>query len=386
MTKSKGSTTKPPRFRREDKREVRYVLSIAIAEAMSWLFWVIPTRVRYLLADTLSALFHRSTRTYRDNVEANVRQVLGPDVSEREVRDIVKQIFSVSGRNFMDLITMPRKGRRSFLSAVIPKTGGWERIDEAVAEKRGVIFVTGHVGCFDFIGQAFWAKGYKMTVVTGRTTSRFIFDGVTHLRRSKGSKMVEPTPSGIRDVIRALRRGECAVIVCDRDFFQNGRHVTFFGRPTTLPPGIIRIARDTGAIVVPIFTRRRGRAHELDVLDPFTVEKTPDLSADIDRGLAKVVSVLEGGIRASIEQWVMFQRVWPDVAPEPVRVFPVGSPLESELLEKVASALPERPILPELGTRTGSGPRKRVDDASNTLREDAVESNQVSRSLDVIDS
>ena len=383
---SKGSTTKPPRFRREDKREVRYILSVTIAEAMSWLLWVIPTWLRYRLADTLSMLFHRSTRTYRDNVEANVRQVVGLDVSDREVNEIVKHIFTVSGRNFTDLITMPRMARRSLLSAVVPRTGGWERIDQAVAEKRGVIFVTGHVGCFDFIGQAFSAKGYKMTVVTGRTTSRFIFDGVTHLRRSKGSKMVEPTPSGIRDVIRALRRGECAVIVCDRDFFQNGRHVTFFDRPTTLPPGIIRIARDTGAIVVPIFTRRRGRSHELDVLEPFTIEKTTDLAADIDYGLAKVVSVLESGIRATVEQWVMFQRVWPDVAPEPVRVFPVGSPLESELLEKVASALPERTILPDLGTRIASGPRSRLEGASVTSREDAIEPDQASRSPDVTDN
>lgn len=356
---SKESTTKHPRFRREDKREVRYLLSITIAETLSWLFWMVPTSVRYGIADILSALFHRSTHTYRDNVEANVRQVIGPDISEDHVKAITTGIFRISGRNFMDLITMPRRSRRSLLSAVVPRGGAWETIDRALSEQRGVIFVTGHVGCFDFIGQAFWAKGYKLTVVTGRTTSRFIFDGVTHLRGSKGSKMVEPTPSGVREVIRALRRGECAVIVCDRDFFQNGREVSFFGRPTTLPPGIVRIARDTGAIVVPIFTKRRARNHELQVLDPFMIEKTADLAVDMDQGLKKVVRVLEIGISESIEQWAMFQRVWRESAPEPVRVFPVGSPLESELLEKVASALPERPILVDRGARPG-GPAPRA--------------------------
>lgn len=350
---SKESTTRHPRFRREDKREVRYLLSITIAETLSWLFWMVPTSVRYGIADILSALFHRSTHTYRDNVEANVRQVIGPDISEDHVKAITTGIFRISGRNFMDLITMPRRSRRSLLSAVVPRGGAWETIDRALSEQRGVIFVTGHVGCFDFIGQAFWAKGYKLTVVTGRTTSRFIFDGVTHLRGSKGSKMVEPTPSGVREVIRALRRGECAVIVCDRDFFQNGREVSFFRRPTTLPPGIVRIARDTGAIVVPIFTERRAQNHELRVLDPFMILKTADMAVDMDQGLKKVVRVLEIGISESIEQWAMFQRVWPESAPEPVRVFPVGSPLESELLEKVASALPERPILLERGTRPG---------------------------------
>ncbi len=353
MTPSKGSTTKKPLFRREERRELRYLLSITIAETLSWLFWLLPTRLRYGIADVLSVLFHRFTNTYRDNVESNVRQVVGHAMTDDQVAHTAKEIFKVSGRNFMDLITMPRLSRRSLLSAVVAPTGSWETIDQALAEQRGVIFMTAHVGCFDFIGQAFWAKGYKMTVVTGRTTSRFIFDGVTHLRASKGSKLVEPTPSGVRDVIRALRRGECAVIVCDRDFFQSGREVEFFGRVTTLPPGIVRIARETGAVIVPIFTRRGHRDHSLHVFDPFTIEKTADLSADMDRGLAKVVTILEAGISESVDQWAMFQRVWPDAAPEPVRVFPVGSPLESELLEKVAAALPERPILPERGTRIG---------------------------------
>lgn len=357
VTMSRVPQSKPLRFRREERREFRYLLSLSIAEAMSWFLWLMPRRLRYFLADMLSASFHRSTHTYRDNVEANVRQVVGADVSDDEVKALARDVFKVSGRNFTDLITMPRRGRRSLLADVLPNAKGWETIDCALAEQRGVIFVTGHVGCFDFIGQAFWAKGYKLTVVTGRTTSRFIFDGVTHLRASKGSRMVEPTPSGVRDVIRALRRGECAVIVCDRDFFQNGRRVTFFGRRTTLPPGIVRIARDTGAIVVPIFTRRRERGHELQVLDPFTIEKTPDLATDMDQGLARIVRVLETGISESVGQWAMFQRVWPDVAPDPVRVFPVGSPLESELLEKVASALPERPLLPDRGARIGLGHR-----------------------------
>ena len=62
----------------------------------------------------------------------------------------------------------------------------------------------------------------------------------------------------MRRVIRALRRAEIAGFVVDYDFFQNGVPMTFFDRETTLPPGAIRIARDTGALVVPMF---RGAGH-----------------------------------------------------------------------------------------------------------------------------
>jgi hypothetical protein len=96
---------------------------------------------------------------------------------------------------------------------------------------------------------------------------------------------------------------------------------------------------------VPIASRRTDRHYELDILAPFTVPKTNDLERDMAEGFAKLVPALETGIRRGTSQWVMFQQVWPETPPLAVRVFPVGSPIESELLEKVAQALPERPLV-----------------------------------------
>jgi KDO2-lipid IV(A) lauroyltransferase len=331
-----------PIFRREERHEFRYHLSVFLAEFFSWVFWLIPRPVRYWIADRVADIFRRSTHTYRDNVESNVSQVLGVEPQAPEVQAATRSIFRTSARNFIDLVTMPRESRSKLLHSLKLTSGDWSPIDEALAQGRGVILVACHLGSFDQAGLVLWARGYKLTIVTGRTTSRFIFDGVTHLRGAKGSTLVEPTPSGVRTVIRALRNGECAVIVSDRDFFQNGRPVEFFGKTTSLPPGAIRIARDTGAVVVPILTKRLKNGHEMAISEPFTVEKTADLEADMRAGFENLVPAMEEGIRERVSQWVMFQRVWPDVPTPAVRVFPVGSPLESELLEKVAQAIPER--------------------------------------------
>ena len=368
MTNKGQRTHKPPLFHREPRHELRYTLSVAIAEFMSWFFWLIPQPIRYGFAVVLADLFRTMTGTYRDNVEANIRQVVADSLPSHELDRLTRSIFRSSARNFMDLITMPRESREWFQSSIHVADGSWSTIDDAIASGTGVIFLTGHVGCFDFIGQAFWARGYKLTVMTGRTTSRFIFDGVTHLRGSKGTTLVEPTPSGVRQILKALHRGECAVILSDRDFFQSGREVTFFGKSTTLPPGIVRIARDTGAAVIPVFTRRDDDGHQLTILPPFFVEKTRDVKADTDRGLMKVVEVLEQGIRPSLDQWAMFQRVWPDAPAEAVRVFPVGSPMQSELLERVASALPERDVDGKgatIGSALKSGLRRSEPDKSD---------------------
>jgi hypothetical protein len=93
---------------------------------------------------------------------------------------------------------------------------------------------------------------------------------------------------------------------------------------------------------VPIFTWRGRDGHELTILEPIYVEKTRDVHADVEAGMAQLIPVLEHGIRSCIDQWVMFQRVWLSSPPESMRVFPTGSPLESPLLEKVALKLPEK--------------------------------------------
>lgn len=342
VSSEKSARKRTPLFKREERHEFRYQVSVFLAELFSWTFWLIPKPIRYAIADRAGDIFRRATNTYRDNVEANVAQVLGLTPESEDVRTAVKSIFHTSARNFTDLIVTPRQSSKALVTSLRVRHGHWGMVDDALAHGKGVILVSGHLGSFDQVGQVFWARGYKLTIVTGRTTSRFIFDGVTHLRGSRGAKLVEPTPSGIRQVIRNLRLGEVAVIVADRDHFQNGRAVELFGRTTTLPPGAIRIARDTGATIVPIAQRRTGRTHELDILEPFTVPRTADLEADMAAGFAKLLPRLEHAIRESIAQWVMFQRVWPETPPPALRVFPVGSPLESELLEKVAQALPER--------------------------------------------
>lgn len=328
------------RFRREERRELRYHLSIIAAGICSWIATALPSVLRNWLADRGGDLFFRMSPTYRENVIANVRQVMGATAAPDEVLAAARHIFQASARNFADLLRLPHTGREEFVRSVPLVKGTWSLLDDALAGGRGVILMTAHVGAFDYVGHTISIRGYPLTSVTGRTTSRFIFDAVTHLRRSHGAPIVEATPSGVRRVIQALRRGECAAFLADYDFFQNGRPVVFFGRPTTLPPGPIRIARDTGALVVGAFARRTREGYALSLEEPFAVEKTSDLEADLERGMARAVRVLERAIAAAPDQWVMFQRVWPSAAAEPVRVFPVGSPLESELLKRVDDVLP----------------------------------------------
>ena len=328
------------RYRRERPRQLRHRLSTAIADVVARGVYWLPDGVRDGVADRIGDLWIRLTPVYRANVIANLGQVLGPEASRPELEAKARDVFRMSARNFGELLRLRHLTPKQLIDLVPVPDKDVAVMNAAHERGQGVIIATAHMGAFDLLGHAIAARGVPMTVITGRTTSRFVFDGVTHLRHSHLVKMVEPTPGGVRRVIRALRQGEIAGFVVDYDFFQNGLPMTFFGRETTLPPGAIRIARDTGALVIPMFPRRGPRGHELRVGEPFEVAKTADIDADVAAGMEVLKSRLEAGIGANPEQWVLFQRAWPLEPALPVRVFPVGSPLESELLKRVDAVLP----------------------------------------------
>jgi KDO2-lipid IV(A) lauroyltransferase len=347
------------RYRRERPRQLRYRLSTAIADVVSRIAFCLPDRIRDGIADRIGDIWVRLTPVYRANVIANLAQVLGAETSLPELEAMARQVFRMSARNFGELLRLKHLTPEQMI-ALVPISGKDLAVLHAAQERgQGVIIATAHMGAFDMLGHAIAAQGVPMTVITGRTTSRFVFDGVTHLRHSHLVSMVEPTPGGVRRVIRALRRGEIAGFVADYDFFQNGLPMTFFGRETTLPPGAIRIARDTGALVIPMFPRRGPRGHELSVGEPFEVPKTANIDADVAAGMEVLKSRLEEGIGANPDQWVLFQRAWPLEPSPPVRVFPVGSPLESELLKRVDAVLPPRRDAPL--SRREDAPTGRTD-------------------------
>ncbi len=331
-----GGSGKGTKFQREERREIRYPLSVACAKIVSWFTRLTPPAFRYRIADRGGDLYYRFAHIYRDNVRANISQVLGPAASEEELEDATRKVFRTSARNFTDLLLVPHKQDGQMSRETIVTRGSFRLIDDALSDGKGAIILTGHLGAFDLMGQVLHERGYKLTVVTAQTTGRFLFDAVTFLRNVRGMELVEANPSGVRKAIQAVRRGECAVLVSDRDFFQSGRRLKFFGRETTLPPGVVRIAREAGATIVPVFGERVPTGHSISIEPGFKVPKTDDIDADIAAGMTQVVRVLERAISLSPDQWVMFQRVWPSEPADPTRGAQVDSHPGPALLEPAA--------------------------------------------------
>jgi KDO2-lipid IV(A) lauroyltransferase len=119
----------------------------------------------------------------------------------------------------------------------------------------------------------------------------------------------------LRQMLMYLRRGGVVGILGDRDVTHNGLPVTFFGAPTTLPIGPIRLAVETGAVLVTMFCPRHGDRYRLFV-EEVPVQRTGDREQDMAWTAERVVAVLERIIRPWPEQWVIFERIWTGDRPQ----------------------------------------------------------------------
>jgi KDO2-lipid IV(A) lauroyltransferase len=325
-----------------------------VSQRLAWLVSqvarLVPLPLAYWLADRCGDLVYLLLKTYRRNVQHNVALALGPGADAQEVRRVARRVFRNSARNFIDLLRVPHLSPEELIRSIQVCQESWAEFERLATSGQGAVIVTAHLGPFDYVGQLLSARGYRFTSLTTRTVPEFLDAAVNYLRTSRGLRIERATPGGIRRVILALRRGELVGLAADRDFLQNGWPVIFFGKETTLPPGPVRLARSAGVPILAAFTRRLKRGYQLLIEPPFYIERTDDAARDLRSGLQRLIELFERHIREAPDQWVIFQRVWPERPAPVLRVFPVGSPLEGELLGWGAD--PARPLTEPLVSPT----------------------------------
>jgi lauroyl/myristoyl acyltransferase len=299
-------------FRKSQRRDATFYLAAFCAAALSWIVRFVPDAIEDWVALRLGDLSYLLSKSWRANVDSNVSHILDERPGSARVRRTTRAIFQANALNVATMLRSPHQSPQQLLDGVHVTRGAWSIVDDALARGSGAIVLTGHLGSFDTMGSAISARGYPIAAITAKTTNRFTFEFISFLRAAHKVRLIEASSAGVREALEWVRAGNVLCLLSDRDFFVNGESVEFFGERTTLPVGAVRIARETGATVVPMFTIRHGREHALMIEQPFIVERTANRADDVRVGMQRVTAALEGAIEIAPEQWVMFQRVWPE--------------------------------------------------------------------------
>jgi lauroyl/myristoyl acyltransferase len=270
----------------------------------------LPAPVAFAMGRAGGQVYHRLDRDRREALTANLAQVLGPAAGRRELERTVRRGFASYGRYWVEAFRLEDLTAAEIRRRL--RIEGRHHIDTALAAGRGAIFASPHVGNWDAGGAWLAASGYAATAVVERLRPAELYERFARYRRALGLELL-PLDDGaetLRGVIRALRAGRLACLVCDRDLTGGGVQVRLFGATAVMPGGPASIALRTGAPLLPcaVYHDRRPGRWRAVVHPPLAPERTGDTRKDTLALTQRLAGEFERLIGAAPTQWHVVSR------------------------------------------------------------------------------
>lgn len=256
------------------------------------------------LGDLAWALDRRHRRVALDNVAAAL-----PELSPEERRHLVHRCFRHFGSAVLDHLSSTRFGLEELCRRLTLE--GWEHVEEAQAQDRGVIFLSAHLGYWEIAAYPPGIYGGPLHVVGRPLDNPHLDRELVRLRRRFGNEVI-PKHGAARGMLKVIREGGRVGILLDQRVPRKSAiQVPFFGRPALTSPLLARLSLRTGAPVVPIFgypePKGRYRFVARPVMEAPEVEATEEAIRDLTAGYSRVT---EEEIRRAPHQWLWMHRRW----------------------------------------------------------------------------
>jgi KDO2-lipid IV(A) lauroyltransferase len=172
---------------------------------------------------------------------------------------------------------------------------GTEHIDAALATGRGIIFLTPHIGCFEMAAQAYALRygstGHPVTVLFRPPRQPWLNRLVVQSRARPGLQTAPTTVGGVRQLLKALRQGNCVALLPDQvPPHGQGLWVPFFGRDAYTMTLSARLAMQTNCAVLLVSSERLswGRGY---CVHATPMDGTP--SSDLGLATAQISQAME---------------------------------------------------------------------------------------------
>jgi predicted LPLAT superfamily acyltransferase len=139
---------------------------------------------------------------------------------------------------------------------------GEEHLRQAVAEGRGVLLLTAHIGNWEAAGQLLSRLDVPINV-TGFDKETTEIRGMLNEASRARFRLIPLTgsPTDAIQLVAAMRRGEVVAMLGDRAYGSPAAKISFAGGTASFPIGAYVMAAIAGAPLVHVFNLREARGH-----------------------------------------------------------------------------------------------------------------------------
>jgi phosphatidylinositol dimannoside acyltransferase len=283
----------------------------------AWLaLGALPPRPGYAFARWLTRQLYRRKQgiVYRVLYD-NQRHVMGPNARREEVDLAVAAVLKHAGMANYDMIRAVRQGEQAIVDSIELGDELWPNMEAALATGRGVLICGVHLSNFNLGFLSFAIRGNTTIQALSASAPAGGFDVVRDLR-NRG--MLEDTPidpAALKKAILRLRAGGVVLTGVDWPAPEATELLPFFGAPSLLPSGYMRLALTSNAVLLPLTARwAPERGYYTMSCPPLELVRTGDREHDTRANARRVLEIAEQWIRETPDQWLMYHPVWPEDA------------------------------------------------------------------------
>lgn len=245
---------------------------------------LLPLSVLHFTGSVLGWLVYLLSGSYRRRLQEN----LGRAGFSRYLRAAVQE----AGKNVLELpFIWCARPERVLKTAEMEN---WELVQQALDQKKGVIFLTPHLGCFEIVAQKIAART-RLTVLY-RPPRKEALKPLIEGARARENLLLAPTNlSGVRIMAKALKKGEAIGLLPDQVPQQGeGVWARFFGKPAYTMTLSAKLHSMTGSPIILTYAERlpggRGYVVRFVAFDEELGEDAVTQAEAINRAMEKLIA------------------------------------------------------------------------------------------------
>lgn len=274
---------------------------------MSWVACRTPYSWLLAAGKGLGILYFKFIKKQRNLA---IRQMMASlKISQQEAERLVRLSFINMGRNFMEVLYMPALNKENFRKYI--EIDHLEIMEKALAEKHGVVVLTGHVGNWEWLSASFTMNDMPVTAIAKPQPNMDYTNALNDLRAKINVEIFSRGTSELLSAAKALKKGKILGFLADQDAGPGGAFIEFLGRTASTPMGAAVFAKKFNSPVVPAFIIRQPDGHhKVEIGEIMRYEDTGDSDKDLFDLTYRMTKFLEQKIRDNPTQWLWFQKRW----------------------------------------------------------------------------
>ena len=266
--------------------------------------------------------FHQGANAEADTDADLASSAASPPDHERVKASRLERICLDNFRNFGRMLAdyfFCTAAQPAQIRALLDEWHGIDNLKAALAEGRGVVLITAHLGNWELGGTLLALDGWPINVVTLEEPTGELTRTRDEYRKRLGIRTIAVGENKFAfvEMIAALRRNEIVCMLVDRPYAETGAPVSFFGRETGFSSAPVLLWQHTGAAIIPAFVLQNpgGRYHAF-AEPPIALEPIADRRESLARNTQYIATAFEKIIRPHPEQWFNYVPIWKNETPQ----------------------------------------------------------------------